>query len=312
MNAWPSVRSAPPAERLLRLILYFDIFHHPLTPSELARLAFEEVMEDADVLQLLAPWLRTGDLESDRGYIFPRGRAAGILQREEKVLYSKELWKKVPTSGLILGSFPFIRGLAITGTLAKEAALPDSDVDFLVFTAPNRVWLCRTLLAITRRALPHQQRELLCTNVFLDERHLQYDQQNPYVAVEIGLARPVYSPELGESFLKANPWVREFLPGLSRLTEAPALSSGSRLPTLTRWAEQLLSGRVGDWAEVALPHAWSTFWTLKHRKLAKGDRQRRFRITPYVSTNHLNNFQVKVLAAYRERLRQFHLATDEG
>ena len=312
MNVWPSVRAAPPAERLLRLILYFDIFYHPLTSSELAALAFEHKVEGDEVVYLLDPWLKTGELETLEGYLFPRGRSAGVGKRQEKARHSQTLWKKVPTSGAILSSFPFIRGLAVTGTLAKEAALPDSDVDFLVFTAQGRVWLCRTMLAVTRRVLPHHQRETLCTNVFLDETHLTYDQQNPYVAAEIGLSRPVYSPELVESFLRANPWVRDFLPGMIQLNAAPATSSGSVAPGLTRRMEQLLSGRLGDWAEAALPHLWATFWALKHRELPSRDRQLRFRVTPHVSTNHLNNFQVKVLNAYRERLHTFNLSTDEG
>lgn len=309
---WQSLTDVPADERILRLMAYFDIFSHPLSEEEIRRMAFGAAVELAVVRDALGRLTDAGRMHQQGDHYFLPGRADGVPLRQEKAARARALWAEVPDSVRLLASFPFVRGLSITGTLAKDAVGEDADIDFVVFTAQDRVWVCRTLISLARRLMPVEQRERCCANVFLSEHSLGYDQQTPYVAAEIGLSRPVLNPALGARFFEENRWLRAFLPGMDAPPPPPVEVPHPAPTRLTRLAESLLSGRAGDQLEALLPHAWDRFWALKYAQLNPGDRGRRFRIRRDLSTNHYNDFQARVLERYRARLEELGLTPTAG
>ena len=46
----------------------------------------------------------------------------------------------------LLIRFPFVKGIAISGSLSKNFADEDSDIDLFIVTAKNRLWIARTLM----------------------------------------------------------------------------------------------------------------------------------------------------------------------
>lgn len=299
---WPPLLSAPPPERVLRLLVYFDIFTHPLSVDEICQLAFPgtPVPEVEGVLQQLQSG---GRVEREGALVFLPGRGEAVALRREKAARAARLWADVPRSVRLLSAFPWVEGLSVTGTLAKDAVGEDADIDFVVFTTPGRVWLCRTLVASARRLFPEHVRERCCTNVFLDVSSLGYDQRTPYVAAEIGLSRPVYGRAVGEAFVRENDWLQAFLPGAVQPLPPPIPLEDPPLRRRRRVVERALGGRFGDAVERLLPEVWDRFWAIKYGHLEAGDRRRRFRVRAEVSTNHFNDFQARVLERYAAGLR---------
>lgn len=296
----------PARERLLRVLLYFDVFSYPLTWSELRGFAFAPEEPDDIIRRGLRALIDAGSVVCDGGYYRMKGREGAVERRRDLEMRSALLWRRVEGVCRVLARVPYVRGASVTGTLAKNAAGVGADVDLIIFARENRVWVCRTLIAAIRRTLPGRLRRLCCANVFLSEQALTYDQRTMYVAVEIASSRPVLSPALGSRFVRRNEWIAAFLPGVRDARPAPiqpveSVGGGYAL------AERLLDGAVGDCLDVLLARCWSAFWARRYGYLDGDKRARLFRIDRKVSTNHLNDFQTKTLDAYAERLASFGL-----
>jgi hypothetical protein len=145
----------------------------------------------------------------------------------------------------VLAMLPFVRMVALTGGLAMENAR-DGDIDYLIVTAPGRLWLVRGLaVALVRLARPFGDR--LCPNFLLTENALSIHDKDLYAAHEIVQMVPLFGFQVYRQMRALNEWAETFLPnadGVAALgTERPLnpLAAG-----LKRLAERILAGRVGD------------------------------------------------------------------
>jgi hypothetical protein len=124
--------------------------------------------------------------------------------------YSFEL-KQLPIFRLI----PWVKLVALTGARAMNNASLADDIDLMIITAENRLWLTRLLLVILlfpwlRRGQKISRR--LCLNLWLDESALSLKQQNLYTAHEICQLKPLYNrDQTYQKFINANLWVKTFL-----------------------------------------------------------------------------------------------------
>lgn len=276
------------AAAVLRLVLYFDVFDHPLSSAELAMWLGAG---SADAIEAL---LAAGRLVATGDRLHLPGRDAGVPRRRERAIAAERLWPTARRSARFLAHFPWIRGVLVTGGLSKNSVGDDDDVDFLLLVDPGRVWLAKSALQLVRRALPPAGREALCTNYLLATDHLQIPapERDIYAAVELVTARPLFGPEACGALFAENLWVRNWFPAFdpSAATRAlPVRSRGRSLPALDRLDER------ARWA-------WDRYWLRKYRHLRAEDLALRFRRDPHVSTNHLDDWRAPVLDQWRVRL----------
>jgi ubiquinone/menaquinone biosynthesis C-methylase UbiE len=139
----------------------------------------------------------------------------------------------------ILRHFPFVRGLALTGSAAAGDAGADDDVDLLVTVAEGRLGTVFVLLGSLSRLLG---RRLFCPNYYACEGRLDLGPANLYLARELAQARPLAGD--GAALWRANPWLEETFPN----AEPPSggAPAGSRLQ---RVSEALVGGRVEPWRD---------------------------------------------------------------
>lgn len=120
---------------------------------------------------------------------------------------------------------PFVKALAVTGSVAAGSVRSQDDLDLMVIAAKNRLWLVRPLILLyawsrgKRRSWHREEPGSWCFNLWLDESNLalQRDRQNLYSAFELCQARFVYDAGVGElslrrRMLRANYWVKCLLP----------------------------------------------------------------------------------------------------
>lgn len=266
-------------------MLYFDIFRHPLTVGELARLV------GGDPRPALASLVGRGDVDVRERWVAVTGRLDQVPTRQARSAAAEGMWGAARAAARALAAFPWVRGLLVTGGLSKQSAHPGDDVDFLVLVEPGRVWTAKSLLQLWRRALPGAARELFCTNYLLATDRLQVPERNMYTAVEIATAVPVHGAEACVAFLEANEWASRWVPGLpwslARAKRAPTLSRGP----LAAGVERLAGARF----EATSLRAWDHYWNRKYDWLADDVRAQRFKRRPEVATNHLHDFQEYVL-----------------
>lgn len=197
-------------------LCYGDIFDYPLTEDEL------------DKWQIFPPVIaRRGD-RNDKlwalksGYYCLTGREKIIDLRKQRTKISQEKLLLAQKAVIILQKIPFLKMIALTGALAMENSDKDDDIDFLIITAKNRVWLTRLIAILVlelfgNRRRPHDKKfgNKICVNMFLDENYLEVPgrERNLYMAHEVLQIKPLFNKEqIYERFLLRNKWVKEYLP----------------------------------------------------------------------------------------------------
>ena len=97
----------------------------------------------------------------------------------------REIQNAIKATG-ILSKFPFVEGLALSGSLSKNYADENTDIDFFIITKANRLWIARTLMHIFYRfAVLAGKRNWFCMNYYIDETALEIEEKNIFTAIEI-------------------------------------------------------------------------------------------------------------------------------
>jgi hypothetical protein len=301
----PDPRPAPTHDALdvhiLRMILYFDVFEHPLSRAELTCLV--DPGDRAAVDRACDRLGAAGRIAADSTHVAARGRLHLVGRRRERARAAERLWPWARASAAALARFPWIRGVLVTGGLSKDSVADDADVDFLLLVEPDRVWLAKSGIQVIRRVLPGNARELVCANYLLSTSHLEIApaDRNLYSAIEIATAVPLYGPEACRALLEGNRWVESFIPGFS-FWEARADTARPLPPRRLSRAVEALPGQSA--ADRLARGAWDRYWSRKYAHLAPSELAHRFRTASHVSTNHLNDWQAPVLAKFAERLER--------
>ena len=213
-------------EAILRTVVYSDLFDFPLTPEEIRRWLPVEASADGVREALASPRLAPM-LSQQESYVCLIGRSETTILRERRCRASASQLGKATWYGRAIARLPFVRMVAITGSLAVENADDDDDLDYLIVTAPGRVWLTRamTMLVVRQAAL---RGVTLCPNYLLAENALALPERDFYTARELRQMVPVAGHDVHARMLQVNDWWREHLP--NHEAPAPAHSYTGRWP----------------------------------------------------------------------------------
>ncbi len=226
---------------LLDAVIYGDAFDCAVTFDELWRyarapIAREElrrrVRNDPAIARIVAA---ADDL------FCLHDRPELIQRRAARSEHARVLQTRARRITRVLRHVPFVRGLALTGSVAADDAGEDADVDVLVMVEPGRIGLVFLLLGSASRVLG---RRLFCPNYYVPADRLEFPApRNVYIARELAQARTLLA---GPRTLRdANPWVGEIFPnGIE--AEPPSSCAGS---LVQRLFETPFRGRVGDHLE---------------------------------------------------------------
>lgn len=120
-----------------------------------------------------------------------------------------------------LNKIPFIKFVGVTGSLASyNFDKENEDVDLFIIVEDGRLWITRMFTVLIFKLLNSyvndEKSEIkICPNIYLSSKNLtwSYDKRNIYVAHEIAMIQPLLNKEdMYFKFLKANEWVKEYLP----------------------------------------------------------------------------------------------------
>jgi hypothetical protein len=191
------------------------------------------------------------------------GREKLFEIRRRRQSSAKKRWTAARAYGRILAGLPFVRMVAITGSLAMDNLDAGGDIDYLVVTAVGRVWLCRAMAILVVRWAA-QRGERLCPNYFLSQDNLESKPYNLYNAHELAHMVPLNNLDLYAHMRASNSWTSWYLPNAN---DAPkhTLPERSRrwVHPAQRLGEACLSGQLGDGLES---------WEMK-RKIARLSQQ---------------------------------------
>ena len=248
----PSPRlAAPPASRVeqaaIRAVAYADVFDYPLHAVEVHRYlhgtAATLEATEAALARCSAPG---GALSHREGCYTLPGRESLVAVRHRRAAIASRLWPAALTYARVIAGLPFVRMVAVTGSLAWNNVGDEGDIDYLIVTKPGRLWVCRWLIAALRRAALLDGVRL-CPNYLITTRALAFVDRSLYTAYEAARMTPITGLGMYRRLRRANPWVEAYLPNAGNLPRAPEPSTSHRphrvttgLARLARLAQRML------------------------------------------------------------------------
>jgi hypothetical protein len=236
-----------------------------------------------------------------------QGREALASLRETRRQSSERLWAAARRWSAVLGCLPFVRMVAVTGALAVDNAPPGDDIDFLIVTAPGRVWLARALAVVTVRAA-RLFGAGLCPNYVLAESALEQKRRDLFIAHDLAQMVPLVGLRVYQQMRAANAWASRYLPQAS----TPLRSESERaLPgwavRLQLWGEALLGGGLGD----GLEH-WEQARKLRKFAPASGQAGSAAELDADHVKGHFDDHGHPILRKFEERVAQMREWPEEA
>jgi len=294
------------AKDILRSLVYFDIFNYPLKIDEIHFNSSIKDLELIDVQKETDRLASLGIIHKIDGWYFLFDHASNIDDRIKGNKNAGFYLKLATRIGRFMSHFPFVRGVFISGSLSKGYMNKKSDIDFFIITAPNRLWLSRTLLILFKKIFLLNSRKFFCPNYFIDTNHLKIDEQNIYTAKELSYLIPIYNFHLYNEFLEANEWREHYMPNFifkSKIQESDTM-------WLKRILEKLLSGSLGEKLDNFFMQITENFWKKRYKK--RYNNAVNIKCSKHVSKFHPKGYQNKVITKFNARilhLEQLHHIT---
>ena len=169
-----AARLAELESAILATITYRDLFDYPVTAPEIhrylhgVRCNLEDVQSALENRAFCKSYLAT-----DGGFFALKGRDSLFDLRRQRKVKSGQLWKRALTYGSWLASLPFVKMIAVTGSLAVDNAGKGADIDFMLVTDGGRMWSVRLMAKILEFIDSKFSSGELCVNHLISTRALQ-------------------------------------------------------------------------------------------------------------------------------------------
>jgi predicted nucleotidyltransferase len=290
-------------ENILATLAYFDLFNYPLTRTEIylfLKKKYNHELFDSSLKSLADD----GVIHQFDGFYSLQNDPNLISRRTEGNKKARELIRIAKTVGNILIRFPYVRGVAISGSLSKNFADEYSDIDLFIITAKNRLWIARTIMHCFKKLTFLVNKEhYFCMNYYVDEQQLEICEKNIYTAIEIGTLIPLQGDVMFERFFAANSWTRDFLPNkCMRVATARPLKT-TILKSLVSWLpDNPLSNVIDNILMKITARRW--VYSTKLKKVNSKGAIMAMAVDKHYSKPDPGNFQIKLLARYARKVAQ--------
>src|ERR1700730_1437647 len=257
---------------VLKALAYFDLFDYPInreeiglfldqktSPGELS-LSLDQLAESGLAFQFKGFY----SLRNDPGFVERRKKgnikAAGFLQTAYRI-------------SAFLYSFPFVRGIGISGSLSKNFADENADIDYFIITKSNRLWIARTLMHLYKKlTFLTGKQHFHCMNYYVDEEALTIQEKNIFTAIEVKTLIPVCGNVCLENFFNANAWTNNYYPNYAIESQSHKKNSD---PFFKKLMESVFNNVFGDRLDNYLMKLTSRRWKTKevHNRLNAAGRK---------------------------------------
>jgi len=252
-------------KNILQTIIYYDILNFPLTSFEVWKYLIVEVrppLGRSNLRYRLGEII--GALENDelkmhieefRGFYFLKGRRDLVDRRIQCDKNSAVKFEIAQWAAQWLRYTPFVRMLAVTGTLAMKNCDKNSDIDFFVVLEKGRIFTGRLLVTLVVHLLGkrrHSQkiRNRICLNYFISTDNLEIARKDLFAANEYSFIYPLLGHNVFQKFCGKNlEWIKKIKPNLNAPELKPAryfVESGKFSEAIQKAFESLINMPWGD------------------------------------------------------------------
>ncbi len=298
---------------ILRVLAYHDLFRHPLMVEEIQQALS---LPGATLSELILALHRLGGLGlvqcHDGRYFALADVAARVEQRKAMNDRAAAAMPQAVALGRGLMRLPFVRAVAISGSLSKGVLAEDGDFDYFVITHPGRLWIVRTLIRLRSRLLPDP--ELLCANYLIDGAALDLTQRDGFTAIELLSLIPVAGHRHIRDLRARNAWAFADLP--NAVPAEPVADRRVQPSPVARLAEFVLAGPIGDVLERLLLLATRVWVRRCVPDFALLEARGALLLRPQVAKIHTKDWRNRTLRRFQDSLdrmeRQGGMNIDRG
>jgi hypothetical protein len=291
---------------LLLAVAYGDVFDYAMTIEEIQRYLVGARASATTIRHIARDEAGQAEQLSQQGeLVCLAGREELFEIRKRRQSSAKERWPAARVYGRILAGLPFVRMVAVTGSLAMDNLEAGGDIDYLVVTAVGRVWLCRAMTILVVRWAARRG-ERLCPNYFLSQDHLESKPYSLYNAHELAHMVPLNNLDLYARMRASNLWTGWYLPNANSAPKHTLLDRAGRwVRPAQRLGEACLSGRLGGMLEN---------WEMK-RKIERLSQQAadqaEIDFCAERCKGHFEGHAGRAMAAFARRVEQLGLSMDD-
>ncbi|MEP6673918.1 MAG: hypothetical protein ABJA78_02140 [Ferruginibacter sp.] len=297
-------------ENILKTLAYFNIFRYPLTKEEICNFHGLTVA-DEEIQQALFSLVADRSIFMIDEFYSLQNDVSLAARRRDGNLRAVEQMKKANRAARILSKFPYVKGLAISGSLSKNYADEKTDIDFFIITSANRLWIARTFMHLYKKfTFLTGRQHWFCMNYYVDESNLQINEKNIFTAMEIITLIPMYGADVLEDFMQANHWAFDFFP---RFTALPKEMPPAGNNFLKRMLEKIFAGRFGNSTDNRLMKITDIRWKKKTRLQKRTEKGTviSMAVGKHYSKPNPRNFQEKVIEKYQSKVNTLFLLQAE-
>lgn len=157
-------------------------------------------------------------IEEKNGFYFLKNRKEIIRTRINRQKIADQKWKKAKKIIRWLQVVPYLKMVAVSGSMVLNNTREESDIDVLIVVRSGRIWLTRFFITallqfIGRRRHKKFTKDRICLNHYITDKSLEIKFRSLYNAQTYAHIIPVLEveKEIYEKFQKANRWVKDYL-----------------------------------------------------------------------------------------------------
>ena len=279
---------------VFQTLAYADVFDYPLTVPEVYRYLTSTTATIEEVQNALSDASHFSQVED---YFTLRDREKIVETRKRRARTAAHLWHKAARYGRVIATLPFVRMVAVTGSLAMNNTDEGKDIDYMIVTEPDHLWTSRALSLFIARIAKLEGIQL-CPNYLVTTHALELNERSLYVAHEVAQMIPLSGLEVYDEICRRNDWIYSYLP---HAAGAPVMPPGMTVVRNSTGAQKKLE------TIFSLPFGtWLERWEM-NRKIAKLTREQSHSFESYFSADvckgHIDKHGETIATALAIRLR---------
>jgi predicted nucleotidyltransferase len=197
----------------------FEIFKHLINPMRVAE-EIEPLTNASlkNVLEELGKQNLRQYLGTKNGFYYLINRDGLVETRIERQKISDEKWKIARKFVSLMQIIPFIKMVAVSGSLAMDNARQQSDIDLFIIAKNKRIWTARFLTTlffqiVGRRRHGERIKDRFCLNHYLADQFLKIDFRSLANAQTHSHLVTIFEKEKGiyNEFQRNNFWINDYL-----------------------------------------------------------------------------------------------------
>lgn len=206
------------AEAILKTFAFFDTFNYPLTVFETWRLC-EWKADFLEVQNILEDNFLSSRLEQVNGFYFLRGRENIVEHRRQFAILAEKKMRRARLALRLWRFVPGLKGVAVCNNFYYHS---ESDVDVLVITDKNSLWLTRFLVTIIThfsglRMDRKKIKDQVCLSFFVSEDGLDFSSLmlqdgDPYFVYWFAFLDSLYDDGIFAELWEKNEVIRKKIP----------------------------------------------------------------------------------------------------